>query len=108
MSTSTIPLGPGPVIPSLTNFIQNGYTALLSAKTTDDFNNTFDGLFSPHVNVTLNGKHISREEYSKQLSALSLSTGALGQTFESIEFEGTVEVSNVTVPGVQVSSTANK
>ena len=107
-TTSTIPLGPGPVVVDLITYIQNGYTALLSAKSIEDFNESFNGLFSSNVNVTLNGKHISREEYSKQLSALNLSKGASGQIFNSIKFEGTLEVPDVTVPGVQVSLTTNK
>ena len=100
---SAIPLGPGPVIISLTAFVQNNFTALLSAKSIDDFNSTFNEFFASNLNVTLNGKHISRDEYQQQLRTLGLSPALTAPTFESISFEGTAEVSDLNVPGVQVT-----
>jgi hypothetical protein len=78
------------VLPTLTAWTSSRLTAVLTAKTQADFTTAFDALFARNVNVTFNGKHLSREQYQAQL--LSQSSAALGEQGASVSVQGQLEV----------------
>ena len=78
------------VIPTLTAWTSSRLTAVLTAKTQADFTTAFDALFARDVNVTFNGKHLSREQYQAQL--LSQTSAAFGEQGASVSVQGQLEV----------------
>lgn len=58
------------------------------ATTSIDFDNAFDAFLSKHVTITVNGQHLSREQYKKQL----LGETTVNKQSTSIKFDGVVEV----------------
>lgn len=61
------------VLPNLTSWVQSHVTAIYTATTTDDFNAAFNAFVAQDVKVTVNGKAMSRDQYSQLLA---------GQKFE--------------------------
>ncbi|OJA17104.1 hypothetical protein AZE42_02611 [Rhizopogon vesiculosus] len=78
------------VLPTLTAWTSSRLTAILTAKTQADFTTAFDALFARNVNVTFNGKNLSREQYHAQL--LSQSSAAAGEEGASVSVQGQLEV----------------
>jgi len=78
------------VLPTLTAFTSSHITAILTAKTQADFTTAFDALFAHNVNVTFNGKHISREQYQAQL--LGESSAAPTKQGANVTVQGQLEV----------------
>ncbi|OBZ74503.1 hypothetical protein A0H81_05157 [Grifola frondosa] len=72
------------VLPSLPNFVEQHITAIFNAKTAEDFDNAFEACFSKHVSVTVNGKHISRDECKKQLQGEKTGETSAEVTFNNI------------------------
>lgn len=76
------------VLPSLTNWVKQHLTALLKTTTQEDFDAAFNSFISQNVTITLNGKHLTRDQYKQQLQ---------GEKFEEsgalVNFLGSVEVS---------------
>jgi len=65
-------------------------SAVLMATTEPEFDNAFDAFLSKHVTITVNGHHISRDNYKKQLQGES-TIGSL-KVSTSVKFDGVVEV----------------
>jgi hypothetical protein len=78
------------VLPTLTAWTSSRLTTILSAKNSADFTTAFDATFARNVNVTFNGKHLSREQYQAQL--LSQSSAAPGEEGASVSVQGQLEV----------------
>ena len=78
------------VLPTLTAWTSSRLTAVLTAKTQADFNSAFDALFARDVNVTFNGKRLSRQQYQAQL--LSQSSAAVEEQGSSVSVQGQLEV----------------
>jgi hypothetical protein len=78
------------VLPTLTAWTSSRLTTVLSAKNSADFTTAFDATFARNVNVTFNGKHLSREQYQAQL--LSQSSAAAGEQGASVSVQGQLEV----------------
>lgn len=78
------------VLPTLTAWTSSRLTAVLTAKTQAEFTTAFDALFARNVDVTLNGKHLSREQYQAQL--LSQSSAAAEEQGASVSVQGQLEV----------------
>ncbi|KIO08960.1 hypothetical protein M404DRAFT_996677 [Pisolithus tinctorius Marx 270] len=66
------------------------FNSLLRSETTDDFNRIFDATFAQNLEVVLNGKTLTRDEYKKVLLAQS-EAGPSGTT--DVRFEGETAVS---------------
>ncbi|KAI0776623.1 hypothetical protein BD413DRAFT_468435 [Trametes elegans] len=54
-------------LPPLDKWVQDHIGALYSAKDEQAFDAEFERVFSQHVSVRVNGKHLSRAEYKKLL-----------------------------------------
>jgi len=78
------------VLPTLAAFTQSRLTALLKSATTIDFDSAFDAFFATPVNVTVNGKHLSRDQYKQQL--LEQSAAAPEQGGATVTINGELEV----------------
>ncbi|KAH7928092.1 hypothetical protein BV22DRAFT_228837 [Leucogyrophana mollusca] len=78
------------VLPTLTAFTESHLTTLLEATTTADFDAAFDAFFATPVNITVNGKHLSREQYKQQL--LEQSAAGPEQRGASVTVNGGLEV----------------
>ncbi|KAG2072833.1 hypothetical protein BDR04DRAFT_1141506 [Suillus decipiens] len=77
-------------LPSLTGFTSPCLTAVLTAKNQADFDSAFDVLFAPHVDVTYNGEHLSRDDYRAQL--FSQSSATFEEKVASISIKDQLEV----------------
>ena len=114
MTTSTPKIAPSTIAESLTAFVQNGLQTILAAKTPSAFDEAVNELFSPQVNITVNGAHVSRARYTQLYRTLKTtprgdanrsddSRGILsGQDFQNLKFMGSVEPTKTNVPGVTV------
>ncbi|KAI6102414.1 hypothetical protein EDD17DRAFT_1467051 [Pisolithus thermaeus] len=78
-----------PSVPSLPVWASSRLNSLLKSKTTDRFNRIFDATFAQNVDVVVNGKSLTRDEYKKVLLAQS-EAGPLGTTDVQIDGETTV------------------
>jgi len=78
------------VLPPITAWAKGHLASILTATTTTDFNSAFDAFLSKHATITVNGQHVSRDQYKQQLLGES-TVGNLKQS-TSIEFNGVVEV----------------
>lgn len=76
------------VLPPLTDWAEGHLSAILKATTEAHFDSAFDAFISNHVNITVNGKPLSREQYKQQL----LGESAVNKQSASVQFSGTVEV----------------
>ncbi|EIW83968.1 hypothetical protein CONPUDRAFT_99654 [Coniophora puteana RWD-64-598 SS2] len=78
------------ILPTLTVWAQGALTGLLESKTQEDFDGRFESMFARVVNVTVNGKHLSREQYKQEL----LDQSAAGPTQQSatLSVSGQLEV----------------
>jgi len=79
------------VLPTLTAWAEGHLSSILEATTSTDFDDAFDAFLSKHVSITVNGQHISRDQYKQQL--LGESTVGPNKQSTSIKFDGVVEVS---------------
>ncbi|KAH7884381.1 hypothetical protein F5I97DRAFT_1889097 [Phlebopus sp. FC_14] len=78
------------VLPTLSAWATGGLSSLLQSTTETAFDTTFDAIFAHNVNVTLNGKQISRDEYKAEL--LTQSGAAPLRADASVNVEGQLEV----------------
>ncbi|GBE87226.1 hypothetical protein SCP_1004730 [Sparassis crispa] len=78
------------VLLSLINWTESLLTAILNATTEATFNEAFDAFLSQDVHITVNGKHVTREQYKKQLSSEKWTERTSDPA--SVAFEGAVEV----------------
>ncbi|KAI6108082.1 hypothetical protein F5141DRAFT_1005177 [Pisolithus sp. B1] len=81
-----------PRVPPLPVWASSRLNSLLKSKTSDRFDRIFDATFAQNVDVVLNGKSLTRDEYKKVLFAQS-EAGPLGTTDVRIEGETTVTLS---------------
>lgn len=59
-----------PVLPPLASWVKAQLSAVSQARTKQDALAAFDKTFASPVNVTVNGKHLSREQYLQQVFPL--------------------------------------
>ncbi|KIO15266.1 hypothetical protein M404DRAFT_992006 [Pisolithus tinctorius Marx 270] len=78
-----------PRVPPLPVWASSRLNSLLRSKTADRFNRIFDATFAQNIEVVLNGKNLTRNEYKELLLALS-EAGPLGTTDVQIEGETVV------------------
>ncbi|KAJ7743379.1 hypothetical protein B0H16DRAFT_1561617 [Mycena metata] len=75
------------VLPPLKTWAENQLSLIIKATSSTAFNSAFDAFLSKNATITLNGKHISREEYKTKLQ---------GEGFDeagaTVHFSGAVEV----------------
>ncbi|KAI6108080.1 hypothetical protein F5141DRAFT_1120613 [Pisolithus sp. B1] len=81
-----------PRVPPLPVWASSRLNSLLKSKTSDRFDRIFDATFAQNVDVVLNGKSLTRDEYKKVLFAQS-EAGPLGTADVQIEGETTVTLS---------------
>ncbi|KAJ7619602.1 hypothetical protein FB45DRAFT_840096 [Roridomyces roridus] len=77
------------VLPTLKNWAQLRLSAIIKATTPSAFDTAFDNFLSTHATLTVNGKHISRDEYKKQLQG-----EGFREAGASVTFNGAVEIPN--------------
>jgi hypothetical protein len=77
------------VLPTLTAWTEGHLSSVLQATTSTDFDSAFDDFLSKNVTITVNGRHLSRDEYKQQL----LGESAVNKESTSVKFDGVVEVS---------------
>ncbi|KIM84098.1 hypothetical protein PILCRDRAFT_397772 [Piloderma croceum F 1598] len=78
------------VLPTLSVWAEGHLSAVLQATTEAEFDSAFDGFVSKHANnITVNGQHLSRDQYKQQLMGES----AVNKKSGSVKFNGVVEVS---------------
>jgi len=80
MATSNI------VLPPLDTWAKEHLTALITAKTGQDFNQAFDNFIAKNVKVTFNGAPLTRDQYKKQLQGERL-----------LEADATINIENVVI-----------
>ncbi|EGN98673.1 hypothetical protein SERLA73DRAFT_181249 [Serpula lacrymans var. lacrymans S7.3] len=76
------------VLPTLTALTQSRVTSLLTSTTASEFGDVFDSFFDREVNITVNGKHLSRQQYKEQL----LSQSAVNKRSATVNVSGELEV----------------
>jgi hypothetical protein len=76
------------VLPSLVDWTEGQLSSIIKASNQTDFDEAFDDFFANHVQITVNGSHVSREHYKKQLQ----SEGALNQQSATVTFNAAVGV----------------
>ncbi|KAI6006635.1 hypothetical protein F5J12DRAFT_831983 [Pisolithus orientalis] len=76
-------------LPPLPLWASSRLSSLLRSKTADRFNKIFDSTFAQNLEVVLNGKSLTRNEYKELLLAMS-EAGPLGTTDVQIEGETAV------------------
>jgi len=81
--------GHGPVIPDLVKFTKENLTTIFHAKSQADFDSAFDAFIAREVHITVNGKHVTRDEYKQRLLG---ERGDL-QAEPKLTFEGAVSAS---------------
>ncbi|KII89973.1 hypothetical protein PLICRDRAFT_108160 [Plicaturopsis crispa FD-325 SS-3] len=75
------------VLPPLRIWAQERLSAVLKATTQSAFDEAFDNFLSKHVNITVNGVHLSRDQYKKQLQGEEFFANPAG-----VKYDGVVEV----------------
>ncbi|OCH84339.1 hypothetical protein OBBRIDRAFT_741754 [Obba rivulosa] len=75
------------VLPSLTNWAEQHVQAIFNATSQSDFDSAFDNFLARDAKVTVNGKHISRDQYKTRLQAENPI-----EVQVSLTFDGAVEV----------------
>ncbi|EKM52787.1 uncharacterized protein PHACADRAFT_211999 [Phanerochaete carnosa HHB-10118-sp] len=80
-------MDPGPVVLTLGSWAQQHMQEMMTAKSKDNFDKAFDAMVAPQATVTVNGQHMTREQYRKMMwnDEANEATG-------SITFRATVEV----------------
>ncbi|PCH42871.1 hypothetical protein WOLCODRAFT_17991 [Wolfiporia cocos MD-104 SS10] len=81
----------GPVLPPISTWTESHISDIYTATTTADFNTAFDNFLAENAHITVNGQHMSRDQYKELL--LQQKTDELNAR---MTFNGTV-----TVPGDQ-------
>lgn len=76
------------VLPPLRFWAEGHIASILKATTTASFNEAFDNFLSKHASITVNGQHLSRDQYKQQL----LGESAVNKDSASVQFDGVVEV----------------
>ncbi|KAJ7079639.1 hypothetical protein B0H15DRAFT_501276 [Mycena belliarum] len=75
------------VLPPLKTWAEQHLSSIIKATTQTAFDAAFDAFLSKHATVTVNGKHLSRDAYKKQLQGEGFDeAGAI------VTFSGAVEV----------------
>ncbi|KAJ6530641.1 hypothetical protein B0H19DRAFT_1191682 [Mycena capillaripes] len=81
------------VLPPLKAWAEQHLSSIIKATTYTALDSAFDAFLSQHAKITLNGKHISRDEYQKELHGAGFDeAGAL------VQFSGVVEVPSQSHP----------
>lgn len=80
MATSNI------VLPPLDTWAKQHLTALITAKTGQDFDQAFDNFIAKNVKVTFNGAPLTRDQYKQQLQGERL-----------LEADATINIENVVI-----------
>lgn len=80
MATSNI------VLPPLDTWAKEHLTALITAKTGQDFDQAFDDFIAKNVKVTFNGAPLTRDQYKQQLQGERL-----------LEADATINIENVVI-----------
>ena len=88
------------VLPTLSVWAEGHLSAVLQATTEAEFDSAFDGFLSKHASITLNGQHLSRDQYKQQL----LGESAVNKRSGSVKFDSVVEVSTDLEQPVKVCS----
>jgi len=88
------------VLPTLSVWAEGHLSAVLQATTEAEFDSAFDGFLSKHASITLNGQHLSRDQYKQQL----LEESAVNKRSGSVKFDSVVEVSTDLEQPVKVRS----
>jgi hypothetical protein len=88
------------VLPTLSVWAEGHLSAVLQATTQAEFDSAFDGYLSKHASITVNGKHVSRDQYKQQLTE----DGAVNKQSGSVKFNNVVEVSTDLEQPVKVRS----
>ncbi|KIJ66893.1 hypothetical protein HYDPIDRAFT_166337 [Hydnomerulius pinastri MD-312] len=78
------------VLPTLSAWAASRLSGLLESTTQAAFNAAFEATFARNCNITVNGKHLSREQYMAQL--LEQSGAAPEERDASVNIEGQLEV----------------
>ncbi|KAF7345040.1 hypothetical protein MVEN_01666900 [Mycena venus] len=75
------------VLPPLKTWAEQHLSSIIKATTKTAFDSAFDAFLSKNAKITVNGKHVSRDDYQKQLQ---------GEGFDeagaTVQFSGAVEV----------------
>ncbi|KAF7342432.1 hypothetical protein MVEN_01832400 [Mycena venus] len=75
------------VPPPMKTWAEYHLSSILKATTQNEFNDAFDAFLSMKATITVNGRHLSREEYKKMLQGEKvLESGA------SVDFRSAVDV----------------
>lgn len=74
-------------LPTLSVFAENNLKAIYQATKQKAFDDAFDAFFAQDVDITVNGRKISREEYKQQLW-----NEKHDERSASVKFPGVVEV----------------
>ncbi|RPD76784.1 hypothetical protein L226DRAFT_521523 [Lentinus tigrinus ALCF2SS1-7] len=88
-----------PIILALPDWVEQHITTLYKAKNDDDFNTAFDAFISHHVQVKVDGKPMSREQYKKLLM-----DEIKGDFQARVSFNGVVSVPDVTKPAIETGT----
>lgn len=78
------------VLPTLSAWAASRLAGLLECTTQTAFDAAFDQMFARRVNITVNGKHLSREQYKADL--LEQSGAAPEESNASVNVQGQLEV----------------
>jgi len=84
----SVTLGPGPVVIPLTQWTEESISALYNATTQTSFNSALDAFLLKDAHITVNGKHLTRDQYKQLLQGEQI----LERSAE-VSFNGSVEVS---------------
>lgn len=90
------------VLPSLTKWTQQHLSAIIQATSKSSFAEAFDNFFARECNITVNGVHLSRDQYRQQLELESVSANS-GAAFSDLKFDGAVEVPSNKNASVEVA-----
>ncbi|KAJ7128439.1 hypothetical protein C8R44DRAFT_700971 [Mycena epipterygia] len=82
------------VLPPLKTWAQQHMYAIIKATTQTAFDAAFDGFLSKHATTTVNGKHISRDEYKEQLQGLRFDESFTLRRMVGVSSGATVVFSN--------------
>jgi len=78
------------VLPSLSAWAASRFSSLLESKTQSVFDAAFEGTFARNLDVIVNGKHISRDQYKELL--LEQSGAAPEEEDATVQIEGQTQV----------------
>jgi len=98
------------VLPSLTNWAEQHIQDIFNATSQSAFDSAFDNFLAEHVTITVNGTHLTRDQYKQRLQSENPIEAQVQVTFDGAvevakdqsqpEQAGTVGVFyNATVPG---------